>query len=101
MGKGCRFCLMVLPKIVYPLKSLGVFIWGLGLKWVMGGLIGILIGIPPKKGEPEDLQVKPETPVFQIKNIVFHTLCNRRLPAPSVQRCPSVIEMFLPKTALG
>ena len=52
---------------------------------------------PPKKGEPEDLQVKPETPVFQIKNIVFHALCNRRVPAPSVQRCPSVIEMFLPK----
>jgi len=73
----------------------------LGLKWVKRGLIGVLMGIPPKKGEPENLQVKPETPVFQIKNVVFHTLCNGRVPPPSVQRCPSVIEMFLPKTALG
>ena len=45
------------------------------------------MGIPPKKGEPEDLQIKPETPVFQIKNIMFHTLCNGRVPAPSVHLC--------------
>ncbi|MHA1279932.1 MAG: hypothetical protein ACTSQ8_22250 [Candidatus Helarchaeota archaeon] len=39
-------------------------------------LVGILIGLPPKKHQPEDFQIQPETPVFQIKNIVFNTLCN-------------------------
>jgi hypothetical protein len=54
------------------------------------GLVGIFIGIPPKKGEPENLQIKPKTPVFQIKNIMFHTLWNRRVPAPSVDLGSSV-----------
>ena len=64
----------------------------LGLKWVKRGLIGVLMGIPPKKGEPENLQVKPETPVFQIKNIMFYTLCNG---------CPPAIRSPVPSRSLG
>ena len=66
------------------------------------GLIGILIGIPPKHREPENLQIKPEAPVFQIKNVMLHTLYNRSVPAPSVHLCPAGHwDLVLPKTALS
>src|SRR5579864_995791 len=51
--------------------------------------ISILAVEDAQKGHGNDLQIEGEAPVAKIVQVIFHTLFDRRVSAPSVYLCPA------------